>query len=67
MGFPDGSVVKNPPANAGGARDVGQIPGSGRSPGVGNGTGSNILAWKIAWTEEPGSLQSMGLQRVGHD
>ena len=30
-------VVKNPPANAGDARDVGLIPGSGRSPGVGNG------------------------------
>ena len=28
---------------------------------------SNILAWKIPWTEEPGRLQSMGLQRVGHD
>ena len=27
----------------------------------------SILAWKIAWTEEPGRLQSMGLQRVGHD
>jgi len=26
-----------------------------------------ILAWKIPWTEEPGGLQSMGLQRVGHD
>ena len=34
MGFPDGSVVKNPPANAG---DMGSIPGSGRSPGEGNG------------------------------
>ena len=34
MGFPGGSVVKNSPANAG---DVGLIPGSGRSPGVGNG------------------------------
>ena len=34
MGFPGGSVVKNPPANAG---DAGLIPGSGRSPGVGNG------------------------------
>ena len=33
-GFPGGSVVKNPPANAG---DVGLIPGSGRSPGEGNG------------------------------
>ena len=35
VGFPDGSVVKNPPTNAG---DVGSIPGSGRSPGDGNGT-----------------------------
>ena len=30
-------------------------------------THSSILAWKIPWTEEPGSLQSMGLQRVGHE
>ena len=37
LGFPSGSVIKNPPANAGDARDVGSIPGSGRSPGVGNG------------------------------
>ena len=28
---------------------------------------SSILAWKISWTGEPGGLQSMGLQRVGHD
>ena len=28
---------------------------------------SSTLVWKIPWTEEPGSLQSMGLQRVGHD
>ena len=28
---------------------------------------SSILAWKIPWTEEPGGLQSIGLQRVGHD
>ena len=28
---------------------------------------SSILAWKIPWTEEPDGLQSMGLQRVGHD
>ena len=34
MGFLDGSLVKNPPANA---RDAGLIPGSGRSPGEGNG------------------------------
>ena len=30
-------------------------------------THSNILAWKIPWTEEPGGLRSTGLQRVGHD
>ena len=30
-------------------------------------THSSILAWKIPWMEEPGELQSMGLQRVGHD
>ena len=30
-------------------------------------THSSILAWKIAWTEEPGGLQSMGSQRVGHN
>ena len=30
-------------------------------------THSSVLAWKILWTEEPGRLQSMGLQRVGHD
>ena len=36
-GFPGGLVVKNSPANAGDARDVGSIPGSGRYPGEGNG------------------------------
>ena len=30
-------------------------------------THSNIFAWKTPWTEEPGRLQSMGLQRAGHD
>ena len=30
-------------------------------------THSSILAWRIPWTEEPGKLQSMGLQRVEHD
>ena len=30
-------------------------------------THSSILAWRIPWTEEPGGLQSLGLQRVGHD
>ena len=30
-------------------------------------THSSILAWRIPWTEEPGGLQSMGSQRIGHD
>ena len=46
MGFSGGSVVKNPPANAGDARDVGSIPGSGRSPVVGNGNPFQE-SWKI--------------------
>ena len=58
--FGCGSAGKNPPANAG---DVGSIPGSGRCPGEGNATHSTILAWEIAWTEVPGRLQSMGLQK----
>ena len=62
--FPGSMVVKNPPANAGDTRDTGWIPRSGRSPGVGNGKHPSILAWKIPWTEEPGVLQFMGLQRV---
>ena len=55
------SVVKNPPANAG---DKSLIPGSGRSPGEANGAiHSSIFAWEIPWTEVPGGLQSMGLQK----
>ena len=50
---------KKPPVNAGDARDVSSIPESGRSPGEEMATHSSILAWKIPWTEEPGSLQSM--------
>ena len=34
---------------------------------MGMATHSSILAWRIPWTEEPGGLQSMGSQRVGHD
>ena len=47
MGFPGGSMVKNPPANAGDVGDVGSIPGSRRSLGVENDNHSSILAWKI--------------------
>ena len=60
-------MVKNLPTNAGDERDGGSIPGLGRSPGVGNGNPLRILAWEIPWTEEPGGLQSMGMQSVGHN
>ena len=60
-------VVKNPPANAGDLRDTGSIPGSGRSPEGGHATHSSILTWRIPWTEEPGRLQTIRSQRVGHD
>ena len=59
-------VVKNPPANAGDERDTGLTPGSGRSPGGRQATHSSILAWRIPWTEEPGRLETTGLQRVRH-
>ena len=60
MGFPSGSVVKNPPANA---EDVGSIPGWGRSLGRGNGTLRHSLAWEIPPTERAVGLQSMGSQK----
>ena len=67
MGFPGGTVVKNLSANAEDARNLGWIPGSGRSPGEGNGNPLQYSCLEIPWTEEPGRLQTMGSQRVGHD
>ena len=64
LGFPGGSAVKNPPANAG---EAGSIPGSGRFLEKEMATHFSILAWKIPWIEIPGGLQSMESQRVGHD
>ena len=55
--FPGSSVVKNLPANA---EDLGSIPGSGRSPGEGNGNPLQHHAWRIPWTKKPGGLQSRG-------
>ena len=63
MGFPGSSDGKASACNVG---DPGSMPGSGRSPGEGDGNPFSTLAWKIPWTEDPGRLQSMGLQRVGH-
>ena len=52
---------------ASGKEPAGLIPGLGRSPGGGHATPSSILTWRIPRTEEPGGLQSIGSQRVGHD
>ena len=60
-------VVKNLPANCRRHRDAGSIPWLGRSLEEGRATHSSILAWRIPWTEEPGGLQSIGLQGVEHD
>ena len=57
-------VVRNPSTSAG-STDL--ISGLERPSEEGNGNHSNILASAIPWTEEPGGLQSIGLQRVGHD
>ena len=45
----------------------GPIPGLGRVPGEGNGYPLQYSCWRIPWTEEPGGLQSMGLQTVKHN
>ena len=64
MGFPGGSNDKESACNVG---ELGSIPRLGRSPGGGHGNPLQYSCWEIPWTEEPGGLQSMGLQRVGHD
>ena len=60
-------MVKNLPAHAENIRDMGSIPGSGRSLEKGMATLSSSLAWRIPWTEERGGLQSIGSARVGHN
>ena len=60
-------MVKNPPANAGEAKDSGSIPGLERSPGIGNGNPFQYSSLENPWTEEPGGLYSMGLKRVGQN
>ena len=64
MGFPGCSDGKESTHNAG---DLGSISGLVRSPGGWHGTYSSILAWRIPRTEEPGGLQSIALQSIGHD
>ena len=58
-------MVKNPAANAGGVRDRGSIPGLERCPGGGHGNPLQVfLPGESPWTEEPGGLQSTGLQSL---
>ena len=64
MGFPGGLDGKESACNVG---DLGLILGWEDPLEEGMATLSSILAWRIPWTEEPGGLQSIGLQRVGHD
>ena len=63
-GFPGGSVIKNPTA----MQEM-QVPSLDQEDPLEEGmaTHFSILAWRIPWTEEPGGLQSIGSQRVGHD
>ena len=62
LGFPGGSVVKNPPASVGDAGDLGSSLGGEDLLEEEMATHSSILAWGIPRTEEPGRLQSMGSQ-----
>ena len=67
LGFPGASVVKNLPAmqelQEAWVRSLGQEDPLEEEIA----THSNILTWKIPWTEEPGRLQSLGSKRVGHN
>ena len=63
-GFPYDSAVKNPPVMQ--EERVLSLDGEDRLMEE-MATHSSVLAWRIPWTEEPGGLQSMGLQRVRHN
>ena len=59
-GFPSGSMVKNPPSNAG---DTVSTLGLGRSPGEGNSNPPQYSSREIPGTEKPGGIQSMGFKK----
>ena len=65
--FPGSLAVRNLPANSGDSGDTVRSLGQEDSLKKEMATHSSILAWKIPSTEEPGGLQSIALQRVGHD
>ena len=67
-GFPGGVVLKIPPARAGITRDMGSTPRVGKIPWSRKWQPTPVfLPGKFPWTDEPGGLQSMGSQRVGHN
>ena len=65
MGFPGGRVVKNPPANGRDASGTGSIPGSGRSPGEGNGNPLQYSCLENSRNRGAWWATVQGLQRVG--
>ena len=65
--LPSGSVVKKPPAMQEPQETWVQSLGQEDPLEEEMATHSRILAWRIPWTEEPGGLQSLGLQRVTHN
>ena len=67
ISFPGGLVGKESTSNAEDAGDAGCILGLEGPLEEGMATYFSILAWRIPRTEEPGGLQSIGLQRVRHD
>ena len=68
VGFSAGSEGKESACNEGDTGNKSSVPELGSfSLEEKMASRSSIVAWKIPWTEEPGGLQSMGLQRVGHD
>ena len=67
LGFPGGSVAKNPPAIQELQETQFQSLGQEDTLEKEMATHSSILAWRITWTEEPGGLQPTELQTVRHD
>ena len=63
----DGTMVKSLPANAGDGRDAGLIPGSGRSPGEGNGSPLQYSCLENSMDREAWWATVYGVVRVGHD
>ena len=72
ISFPGGSDGEESVKNSDGEESVKnsdgeEFPGSRRPLEKGMASRSSILAWRVPWTKEPGGLQFMGSQRIGHD